>query len=358
MRMKCAFSSRPLQSAPRNAPSTQFVLRGGRAVGTPRALSVGAEWQSGWLLCSFVIGSIPALISRRRCSSRPTAAQRFATSFSAVLPALVEAPEDRFADVVEVEVHVAPGLTLKVLEASLDWQERLIEKAIEAPESSVDVDPYGMALWPAAQVLAQVVAAYGEALMASSAPGNQPRVLELGAGCGLASLTAAAVGLDVVATDFRRLPLELLHESALRQGLGHRVRTELLDVRDHKVPLPEADIVMASDVLYERETAEAMARRVAEARGRGSTVIFTDIGRPNRKAFLQELQRLLPEEALLFQHHGVAEQATYQDSADLKGLKAREIKVEVLELPMQGVAARALLSRCVLLRPPSHGHVL
>ena len=41
---------------------------------------------------------------------------------------------------------------------------------------------------------------------------------ELGAGCGLASLTAARLGAQVLATDFRQLPLQLLRAAARRQA--------------------------------------------------------------------------------------------------------------------------------------------
>ena len=84
----------------------------------------------------------------------------------------------------------------------------MIEQAVADSDSGRSVergllDPYGMAIWPSALVLAQAVAAY-------VTPNPDQRILELGAGCGLASLTAARLGADVLATDFRMLPLQLL----------------------------------------------------------------------------------------------------------------------------------------------------
>ena len=139
------------------------------------------------------------------------------------LPQRAAPAASRFSDAVEVGVEVVPGLVVQVLEASVDWQEALIEKACDAEEGSIETDPFGVALWPAAQVLAQAAAAHAAAHAAAAEGtegGARPlRTLELGAGCGLASLALAASGADALATDFRSLPLELLEESAGRQGL-------------------------------------------------------------------------------------------------------------------------------------------
>ena len=53
---------------------------------------------------------------------------------------------------------------------------------------------------------------------------------------------------------------------------------------------------MASDVLYDRRTAAAMAVRADEALRRGAAVLVADIGRPNRKVFLERLRQLRPQE--------------------------------------------------------------
>jgi len=257
-----------------------------------------------------------------------------------------------------------------VIEASGDWQGRLVEQACEALETGgADVDPYGVVLWPAAQVLAQAAAAYvavalqtgleerGGRLVPGSG-GGVPKVLELGAGCGLASLAAARLGAEVLATDFRRLPLELLEEAARRQGLESRVRTALFDVCDESAALPEADLVIASDLVYEKVTAVAMAKRVAEARRRGSAVLIADIGRPNRRFFLEELGRLLPgAEADFSKCSGLAVQRSAGGAAPKSD--TTKVRVEVLELP-PGPATSTVKpeSPCVLLRPPGHKHVL
>ncbi|CAE7871919.1 unnamed protein product [Symbiodinium necroappetens] len=210
-------------------------------------------------------------------------------------------------------------LSLRLIEASVDWQETLIEEAcseedetriprLVVGETCVEADPYGMAVWPAAQVLAQAAAAYG--LRAQGA-------LELGCGCGLASL--ALLSLD-------------MEESAERLGVAEHLETQLLDLRDHGHPLPKADLVLASDVLYEKQTAEAMAQRVVEARQQNCAVLISDIGRPNRKVFIEKLAGLRPEESSEFASSGIAVQR-------VGGTEAGRTKVELLELPANGPAS-------------------
>ena len=71
--------------------------------------------------------------------------------------------------------------------------------------------------------------------------------------------------------------------------------TSLFDICNLSVPLPPADIVCAADILYEKSTGIALAKRCIEALERGSRVVIgCSPGRPGRPAFLEELQRLNP----------------------------------------------------------------
>lgn len=57
-------------------------------------------------------------------------------------------------------------------------------------------------------------------------------------------------------------------------------------------PLPPADMVIGADVLYLSDLTSAIARRVAEARGRGSGVILTDSRRTHQMQLVRELESL------------------------------------------------------------------
>lgn len=192
-----------------------------------------------------------------------------------------------------------PGLRVRVLEAGLELRNQLVDEAEDAPNGSAAEDSYGVNLWPAAQIAAQAVVAWANAHpRGGRGGGTSPplRVLELGAGVGLCALTAASIGLEALATDYRGVTLALVRAAAKRQGL--EVGLQILDMRDHAgSPLPEADLVVVADVLAFPTVAEALAFRVAEARARfGASVLVADTGRGFRQDFLDKLRELLPQE--------------------------------------------------------------
>lgn len=77
-----------------------------------------------------------------------------------------------------------------------------------------------------------------------------PRVIDIGAGTGPASLVLAAEGAEVTAVDTHRPFLARLRERADAAGLGHRIQT--LHAPMEKLPLPDAsaDLVWAEGSAY------------------------------------------------------------------------------------------------------------
>ena len=202
---------------------------------------------------------------------------------------------------VELEVPVSVQLSVSILEADMARQDILVEAAMDdgAPRGSAAEDPYGIVIWPAGQVVA---AALVQALEACTRPCN---VLELGAGTGLVSIAAAMSGANVLATDYRDEPFELLNASAMRtaERLGRveplPLKCALFDVTNEGSALPDLGstsplFVCAADLLYMKSTAIALASRCVEALRVPSirAVLVGDLGRPGRAAFLAELQRL------------------------------------------------------------------
>ena len=152
-------------------------------------------------------------------------------------------------------------------------QDAALDAAIET-----DSDPFGACCWPSAVVAARSLAARADVAGL--------RILELGAGTGLASATAARLGADVVATDVSDLSLELLRRAA--DGAFDVQRLDFTDA-DAVAALGDFDIIVAADTLYEEAIARATARAVRAARG---ACIVVDPGRPDgRRAFLDELAR-------------------------------------------------------------------
>ncbi len=93
-------------------------------------------------------------------------------------------------------------------------------------------------------------------------PGAGRSLLELGCGIGLASLSAADAGFEVLATDYYADALEFTAANALANGLEN-VDTRLVDWRKLPDDLGTFDVVVAADVLYERPMAGLIARTLA-----------------------------------------------------------------------------------------------
>ena len=142
-----------------------------------------------------------------------------------------------------------------ILEASAASQDVMVERALDLEAKGADGDPYGVVAWPAAKTVAVRL------LQLSAADMRQWSVLELGAGTGLVSLTAALCGSPrVIATDFNPARLKLIQEAAKMQSAT--VATHLPDITDHTKPLPQADLVLTAD-LYNPVTGEAVAHEIA-----------------------------------------------------------------------------------------------
>jgi predicted nicotinamide N-methyase len=139
-------------------------------------------------------------------------------------------------------------------------------------------DPYGSVIWPSAYALAHFVVDKG------IRPGTT--VLELGAGTGLVSLVCATLGGVVTAADIDPLPLALLSDAALEQGLA--ITVENFDLGGDAV-LPPADWVLLADLLYDDPVAKLSARRTLEAMARKSFVAVADPGRRGRNEFCAAL---------------------------------------------------------------------
>lgn len=139
--------------------------------------------------------------------------------------------------------------------------------------------PYWAERWPSGIALAELVATL--ALVGR-------RVLELGCGLGLPSLTAARGNADVVAFDWSSAAVELLERNAERNAA--RIHAVTADWRETErlVALGPFDLVVAADVLYEERNAAPI---LALLNRLGAPAIVADPGRRHAAAFLDEARR-------------------------------------------------------------------
>jgi predicted nicotinamide N-methyase len=177
-----------------------------------------------------------------------------------------------------VRVDLGRGVSVGVVEvADWEWWDR------ESNDESSH--PFFAKLWPAAVAISQHLVALPENSLCGMT------VLELGCGNGLCSLAAASVGADsVLATDRSPDALVLTREAAAVGNLP--IATELFDLASQR-PLPEADLVVCADLLYDEHLAELVAIRTVEAMRRGSWVLVADCRRGPRHSFLKKMHELV-----------------------------------------------------------------
>jgi predicted nicotinamide N-methyase len=197
---------------------------------------------------------------------------------------------------------VTSSADLSGAEATLRRRFRVVETSIRVgrravsilhPESAEDlIDerdfdlderlPYWAELWPSARVLAERVA---------TMPGTGRSLLELGCGSGLVATSAALAGFDVTVSDYYDDAVLFARVNARRNGASP-IRGMLLDWRNLPSDLGRFDVVVASDVLYERPYGALVARVLDATLSPGGTAVIADPGRVGRTEFIRALRPL------------------------------------------------------------------
>ena len=142
--------------------------------------------------------------------------------------------------------------------------------------SDTDMIPYYAQLWPSAEALARHLVERAGRL-------DGRRVLELGCGLGLPSLVAARLGAaSVLATDFHPDNEPYLRRNVAINGLTNVAYRQLR--WGDPPPGLAAELVLASDVLYEAGSVEPLVGCVDALLAPGGLAILTDPGRDHLQA--------------------------------------------------------------------------
>ena len=187
----------------------------------------------------------------------------------------LEASLRRRFRVVESEVRVG-ARTIPLLHPA-SAEELIDEAAFERDERL----PYWAELWPSSRVLASEVLGW---------EGVGRTLLELGCGSGLVSTCAALAGFDVTASDYYDDAVRFARVNAARNGASIRGMT--LDWRALPEDLDRFDVVLASDVLYERPYGALVAAAIARTLAVDGIAVVADPGRVGRPDFLTALPAL------------------------------------------------------------------
>ena len=175
-----------------------------------------------------------------------------------------------------------------------------VDAAIERAIEKNTIAPYGAVPWASAFVMTEMLACMHL---------DGRTVVDVGAGCGVVSLMASKLGARVIALEIDELARQLLEQAAKEQDLR-------IDVRPFDIAggtsLPEGELFIFADLLYETDLASHTAHRCIEAIERGENIWVGDPQRSGRAVF-QDLMRDAGHECIFCEN-------SYQDP-DLKPLQ-------------------------------------
>lgn len=143
--------------------------------------------------------------------------------------------------------------------------------------------PYWADIWPSSTVLASHLVG----LTKSGRPRTAGKGLELGCGVGLVTVGAMIAGYDMTATDYYTDALAFTRANAFR-NTGRTPETRMIDWRSFPREASGYDLILASDVLYEKEYARLLPGIFKRALAPGGMVILADPGRIGVPEFMEE----------------------------------------------------------------------
>jgi predicted nicotinamide N-methyase len=183
-------------------------------------------------------------------------------------------PPGAASDVVE-ETFLLRGRTVRMLRPR--DADAVLDDVLAEADPGDDRLPFWAELWPSGAALARAVA--GQPLAGR-------RLLELGCGLGLVSVTAALAGARVLAADLAPEAAAFTAANAAHNGL--EVRTAVCAFGEPGPLLAEApwDLVVASDVLYEPRNLPELLWLLPRLVDDTGEVWLADPGRPMRDRFL------------------------------------------------------------------------
>ena len=143
--------------------------------------------------------------------------------------------------------------------------------------------PYWADIWPSSTILA------AHLVELSQKPGRSVsgRGLELGCGLGLVTTAAMIAGYEMLATDYYTDALAFTRANAWR-NTGQSPDARMIDWRHFPAKVGKFDLVLASDVLYERTYAELLPGIIKKSLRRGGMAIVADPGRIGVPDFMEE----------------------------------------------------------------------
>jgi predicted nicotinamide N-methyase len=135
-------------------------------------------------------------------------------------------------------------------------------------------------VWPVGRLLAERMSQHAV---------EGKRILEIGCGLALSSLILQRRGADILASDHHPLALSFLRQNAALNGLGEPRYIDL-PWASSRPALGRFDLIIGSDVLYERDHVALLASLIKRHATPEAEIVLADPGRGHSAAFLKAMQ--------------------------------------------------------------------
>lgn len=216
-------------------------------------------------------------------------------------------PEPRVTPTAMVlhEAHWLRGCETRVSTISLPGQDDLILMSLADRQQYCDPDGearqlgISSALWPLSGLLWPSSLYLTTALMTQPIQGTGMRILEIGCGLALPSLACHRKGWDITASDHHPLVPEFLRHNLALNQLSPTLPYRHGDWNGCTLPTPHTqktgllantfDLILGSDLLYERDTAPALAAFIGRHADAACMVWIVDANRGGRAAFTRSM---------------------------------------------------------------------
>ena len=184
----------------------------------------------------------------------------------------------------QVKVETISGIGEDIALRSLLDRQQFYDPLGEAEREGISSSAwplFGM-LWPSARVLA-------DTMLRQEIAGK--RILELGCGLALSALVVHRRGGDITASDCHPLTAAFLRENLLLNQLPPmKYQTGNWSRENHL--LGRFDLIIGSDVLYDREQPAILARFIALHAQADVEVVIVDPDRGNRSSFNRAMESM------------------------------------------------------------------
>ncbi len=184
-------------------------------------------------------------------------------------------------EVLELNIE---GILIKILQITNvdDLYDQLIAKGENHEDVQDERIPYWAELWPAAIGLSKY-------LIEFDIIKNVKSVIEIGCGLGLPGIVAGKLGALVTFTDYLEEALIFTKKNwTLNEDLKRQAHFESMDWRFPK-PHLAADLVLASDICYEKRFFEHLPNAFRTLCNSGGSIIVSDPSREVAQDFFQNI---------------------------------------------------------------------